>query len=142
MASAEKLRREKEIDHALGKLGAGDTPAERAHVRVVVRAAHLRAEAVGQQRAADAGDLVRRERHADARAADKDSLFVLPFRNAARGALGVFGIVAARFGIGADILKLDALFLQVRHQLLLEGVAAVVRCNNDHDVYLLCLFQR
>ena len=106
MASAEKLRREKEIDHALGKLGAGDTPAERAHVRVVVRAAHLRAEAVGQQRAANAGDLVRRERHADARAADKDTLFVLPFRNAARGvAEGKYekGILVCGTGIGMSL---------------------------------------
>ena len=89
VTAAEKFRREEKIDHPLGKLRSHNAPAESAHIGVVVRPAHFGAEAVGQQGAADTGDLVRRKGHTDARSADENTLFVFSLGDAAGGTLGI-----------------------------------------------------
>lgn len=61
------------------------------HVRVVVLAAQLRFKRIGAVRAADALDLVRRDRDTDARRAHDDAVLAFPACDGTRGGLSEMG---------------------------------------------------
>ena len=105
-------------------------------VRVVVAAGHLGGVAVAAQGGADALDLVRGDGDADAGAADEDAALALPGRDGARNGLAVDGVVAAFLAVGAEVLIGKAQLVQMAHDLLLEGKAAVVTSDRNHKQYL------
>ena len=77
MASALKLAFQPSLDHLGGLAGSGDALAQAQDVGIVVQAAVLGGEVGLAGRSADAGDLVGRDRDADARAADQDAALML-----------------------------------------------------------------
>ena len=99
-------------------------------------AGHLGGVAVAAQGGADALDLVGGDGDADAGAADEDAALVLPARDGAGHGLAVDGVVAALFAVRAEVLVGKAQLVQMAHDLLLEGKAAVVTSDRNHKQYL------
>src|SRR5262249_20698583 len=88
--------------HALPQLLVEQVGRQPHSVGVVVRAASLGGDAVGAGGGADAVDLVRRDAHADAGAADQDAALHLPVTDRPRHLEGVVGVVDAVPGLRAD----------------------------------------
>ena len=99
-------------------------------------AGHLGGVAVAAQGGADALDLVRGDGDADAGAADEDAALALAGRDGARNGLAIDGVVAAFLTVGAEVLIGKAQLVQMAHDLLLEGKAAVVTSDRNHIQYL------
>ena len=125
------------VDDLQSQSLAGDPCAQRQDVGVVVLAGGLGGEAVPAQGAADAGDLVGGNGHADAGAADEDAALALPGSDGLRHRFGVNGIVAGIVGISSDVLHSVSLFLKVSLKMLLEIVSAVITTDcNFHLCFL------
>ena len=99
-------------------------------------AGHLCRVAVPAQGGADALDLVGGDGDADARAADEDAALAFPARDRARDGLTVDGVVAALITVSAEVLVGKAQLVEMAHDLLLEGIAAVVTSDRNHIQYL------
>ena len=105
-------------------------------IRVVVAAGHLGGVAVPAQGGTDALDLVGGDGDADARAADEDAALAFTARDRARDGFAVDGVVAAFLAVGAEVLIGKAQLVEMAHDLLLEGIAAVVTSDRNHIQYL------
>ena len=66
----------------------------------------------------------------------EDAALTLPGRDGARNGLAVDGVVAAFLAVGAEVLIGKAQLVQMAHDLLLEGKAAVVTSDRNHIQYL------
>ena len=135
MATALELRREPRLDDVAQEAVAEQPPAEHENVRVVVKARHARRRYVVDQRRANAGELVRGDRHADARPAQQHAARGATLRHRARDLCSVVGIidraivmsteVAARYTEGGERVCHDAL----------GGDGRVVRGDYDGEIF-------
>ena len=105
---------------------ARDARADCHHVGVVVFAGEAGGHHVGQQRAADAFDLIGGDGHADAGRADDDAAVAFAGGDGFGSGTGKVGIVAAGFIIAAEVLVGKPLFVQMLHNGMLEIKCAVV----------------
>ena len=87
--------------------------AEGEHICIVVLPGKQRGITVGADHAADALDLVRRDRNSNPGSAADDPLFTFAARNRIGGLQGVFRIVAALSGIGAVITVFQMQLVEV-----------------------------
>ena len=116
----------------LASSGGGDLAGEAKHVGVVVLARQRGGFVIANQRRADAGNLVRRDAHADARGADQQAELRLVRRHALRHRLGVIGIIRGFLRRACqNPSTLTPAFLQMLLQRLLQFEAAVVRAQGD-----------
>ena len=130
---AGKRRVQERIDDLQRKARAGDTRAKREDVGIVVQSRRFGGEAVPAQGGADAADLVRGNGNTDAGAADQDPFFTFPARDGLCHRLGKDGIIAACLGISAEVSDLKAALLQMGDDLRLQGKAAVVASDCNHE---------
>ena len=136
MAAALKVRGQEGVHDLERKPRAEHARAHSEDVRVVVAAGHLGRVAVPAQGGADALDLVGGDGDADARAADEDAALAFAARDRARHGLTVDGVVAALLAVGAEVLIGEPELVKMAHDLLLEGIAAVVTSDRNHKKYL------
>ena len=136
MAAAFKVRGQDRVHDLEREARAEHACAHGEDVRIVVAAGHLCRVAVPAQGGADALDLIGGDGDADARTADEDAALAFPTRDRARNGLAVDGVVAAFLAVRAKVLIGKAQLVQMAHDLLLEGKAAVVTSDRNHIQYL------
>src|SRR6266542_599964 len=108
VAAAGELRVEPRAENLKTGLASSQPSGQREHVGVVVLAAHPRREDIAAESRADAGDLVGRDGHADARAADENAAFDLAYRDGLGDLERVVGIVDRVGAVGAEVDDLVA----------------------------------
>ena len=136
LAAARKVRGQEGVHDLEREARAEHACTHGEDVRVVVAAGHLCRVAVPAQGGADALDLVGGDGDADARAADEDAALAFTARDRAGHSLAVDGVVAALLAVGAEVLVGKAQLVEMAHDLLLEGIAAVVTSDRNHIQYL------
>src|SRR5437870_592731 len=95
MPAALEVGLQPDADHALDEFFAEQIGRETEDVGIIVPAAHLGSDAVVARGSADAGDLVRRDAHADAGPADKDATVHTPLTDGLGHLESVIGIIDA-----------------------------------------------
>lgn len=126
--------RQPRVDDPLHERIADEVRRQAQHVRVVVPPGHHGRQLIVAQRRAHALDLVRRDRHADARPAEQDPEICRSIGDGLRRRIGRVGVVA-RFGIlGAEVVDLVLLGCEERLDLLLGGESAMIGAERDFHI--------
>ena len=68
--------------------------------------------------------------------AHRNDVYAFPARDCARDGLTVDGVVAAFLAVRAEVLVGEPELVEMAHDLLLEGIAAVVTSDRNHSQYL------
>ena len=136
MPSALELRAQERVHDGHCGAFAHDARAKGDDVGVVVPAGHFGRVGLRAHRGAHALHPVRRQRNADARAADQHAQLALAARHRAAHLLAVYRIVHRLGAVAAVVNHLIALFLQVLFDRQLQRIAAVVAADrNLHSAF-------
>ena len=113
------------------ELGADDARAEHDDVHVVVLHALMRRVGVVADGRANAGDLAGGDRCANPAAADEHAAFRQAVRDGEAHGQRVIGIVDGLDRVRADVEHVVSVTTEVLDDVLLQGVARVVRADDD-----------
>ena len=126
VAAAFELRLQPNLHHAVDQTVAEQIGRQAQHVGIVVQAAHLGGQIVVASSGADAGILVGRDAHADARAADENAAVDFAFRNGLGDLRREVGVVDA---LGRQRAEVDGIVAEIadkRQDLPLDFVTAMI----------------
>ena len=129
---------EPRVDHGDGLIDGNEARADGDHLRVVMFFGQTRGVLIIDQRAADAGYFVGRDRNADPRAADQHAAVRRAIDDGAAGCFGVIRIIDRVRILRPDINNRVALLAQMLGDDLLVGKAGVIGTDGNgekfHDV--------
>ena len=108
--SAFEFRGQPDVHDFQCQSGSDNPSAEGQHIGVVVGAAHLCGEGVGDHRAANAFDFIGSQGDADAGAASEDALVGFAGGDHFGGGPSEFRVVHGFGGVGADVFQVVAFF--------------------------------
>src|SRR5262249_3032401 len=130
-----ELRSQPGLENLDRGLARGDARAEREDVRVVVLAAHTRAERVATRRGAHAGQLVGGHRHPDARAAHEHAARGLAGDHRRADRDGVVGVIDRLGRLRAEVHDVVAVVDEPCLEIFLQGESRVIGAE-AHDRHM------
>ena len=134
VAAAFERRVQPDFDHAVDQPFAQQVGGEAEDVGVVVAAAHFGRQIVVAGGRADAGELVGRDAHSQAGAADQDAAIDLAAADLAGHPGGDVGIIDGLAGVRAHVLHLVAQSLQQLDDPRADGKTAMIGADSDTHV--------
>lgn len=133
---------EPDLDHAVDQAFAQHVGRETQHIQIIVPPAHLGRQVVVARGSADAGELVRGDRHTDARAADQNPAFGFPLAHGASNVRGDIGVIDTAFFIGTFVDRFVAELLDEFEDLDFDLLSAMVAADDDFHLMLPILARR
>src|SRR5262249_27070509 len=127
---------EPDLDHAVDQLFAQHVGRQAEHVQIVVPAAHFGRQVIVTRGRADAGKLVGRDAHADARSANQDAAVHRAVADLAADDRGDIRVVDAFVRVRPSVDHFLAQALEQLDQFAFDGIAAMVATDCDtHDEF-------
>src|ERR1700722_5963771 len=136
MPSVAERRRQKNLDDVLDLPLAEQIRAEAENVAMIVLARPHRRHFIVYQRGPNAADFIRRHRHSDAAAVEKDAQIALSLSHRLSGGNRVVRVIHADRALAAEIHDLVAHLAQQRRQLPLRFVTPVIARHGYLHVHL------